>query len=129
MGIACGAFPSALTSPGAPAPRFGGWPGASAGVNGWQGGLGGRVYDGPAADLASAVRSQVATIAPWVELGDAAQSLLGELAADLPGVGIRMVTAADRLAQALGAVPLDRAAPASPQRPAGSRGPWSALFG
>ena len=45
--------------------------------------------------------SQVATIAPWVELGDAAQSLLGELAADLPGVGFRMVNAADRLAQAL----------------------------
>src|SRR5207249_9830929 len=50
--------------------------------------------------------SQVATIAPWVELGDAAQSLLGELAADLPGVGFRMVNAADRLAQALHAVPL-----------------------
>src|SRR5207249_9498243 len=38
------------------------------------------------------------------ELGDAAQSLLGELAADLPGVAIRMVNAADRLAQALHAV-------------------------
>jgi len=48
--------------------------------------------------------SQVATVAPWVELGDAAQSLLGELAADLPGVGFRMVNAADRLAQALHAV-------------------------
>ena len=48
--------------------------------------------------------SQVATIVPWVELGDAAQSLLGELAADLPGVGFRMVNAADRLAQALHAV-------------------------
>jgi len=48
--------------------------------------------------------SQVATLAPWVELGEAAQSLLGELAADLPGVGFRMVNAADRLAQALRAV-------------------------
>ena len=48
--------------------------------------------------------SQVANVAPWVELGDAAQSLLGELAADLPGVGFRMVNAADRLAQALHAV-------------------------
>src|SRR6266566_751852 len=69
-----------------------------------QGGLGGGAVTVPL--LIWRVRfarfwSQVATIAPWVELGDAAQSLLGELAADLPGFAIRMVNAADRLAQAL----------------------------
>src|SRR5947199_10560705 len=107
MGIACGAFPSALTSPGAPAPPVR-WMvmrirrGVSV-----QGGTGGGAVTVPL--LIWRVRfarfwSQVATIAPWVELGDAAQSLLGELAADLPGVAIRMVNAADRLAQALHAV-------------------------
>ena len=105
--MACGAFTSALTSPGAPAPLFGGWSGASEGAYAWKGDWVGGAVTVPL--LIWRVRfarfwSQVATVAPWVELGDAAQSLLGELAADLPGVGFRMVNAADRLAQALHAV-------------------------
>ncbi len=50
---------------------------------------------------------QIATVAPWLQLRDAAQAMLGELAADSPGVGMRLVNAADRLAQALLAVQLE----------------------
>ena len=50
---------------------------------------------------------QRGTVAPWVELREAAEAMLGELAADLPGVGMRLANAADRLALALLAVLLD----------------------